>query len=126
MTTAALVLAMLPIAMGLGEGSEWRSPMAVTVIGGLLTSTLLTLLLIPAVYTILDDFTGALSRVPAAVPSHAAPPRRKPTSSSPPQSNPSGPHARCPSPSAAAPSKELGDWSVVDGACSVPRHGLVT
>jgi uncharacterized membrane protein len=55
---------MLPIAMGLGEGSEWRSPMAVTVIGGLLTSTLLTLVLIPAVYTILDDFTGALSRVP--------------------------------------------------------------
>jgi len=65
MTTAALVLAMLPIAMGLGEGSEWRSPMAVTVIGGLLTSTLLTLVLIPAVYTILDDFTGAMSRVPS-------------------------------------------------------------
>jgi HAE1 family hydrophobic/amphiphilic exporter-1 len=67
MTTSALVLAMLPIAMKLGEGSEWRAPMAVTVIGGLLTSTLLTLVLIPAVYTIMDDFTGALSRAPRLV-----------------------------------------------------------
>jgi HAE1 family hydrophobic/amphiphilic exporter-1 len=67
MTTAALVLAMSPIALKLGEGSEWRAPMAVTVIGGLLTSTLLTLVLIPAVYTILDDFTGALSRSPHTV-----------------------------------------------------------
>src|SRR5207302_537719 len=67
MTTSALVLAMSPIALKLGEGSEWRAPMAVTVIGGLLTSTLLTLVLIPAVYTIMDDFTGALSRAPKAV-----------------------------------------------------------
>jgi hydrophobic/amphiphilic exporter-1 (mainly G- bacteria), HAE1 family len=65
MTTSALVLAMSPIALKLGEGSEWRAPMAVTVIGGLLTSTLLTLVLIPAVYTIMDDFTGVLSRVPS-------------------------------------------------------------
>jgi HAE1 family hydrophobic/amphiphilic exporter-1 len=64
MTTSALVLAMSPIALKLGEGSEWRAPMAVTVIGGLLTSTLLTLVLIPAVYTIMDDFTGALSHAP--------------------------------------------------------------
>jgi HAE1 family hydrophobic/amphiphilic exporter-1 len=67
MTTSALVLAMSPIALKLGEGSEWRAPMAVTVIGGLLTSTLLTLVLIPAVYTIMDDFTGAFSRVPRAI-----------------------------------------------------------
>ncbi len=67
MTTAALVLAMSPIALKLGEGSEWRAPMAVTVIGGLLTSTLLTLVLIPAVYTIMDDFTGAFGRVPSLV-----------------------------------------------------------
>jgi HAE1 family hydrophobic/amphiphilic exporter-1 len=67
MTTSALVLAMSPIALKLGEGSEWRAPMAVTVIGGLLTSTLLTLVLIPAVYTIMDDFTGAMSRVPRAI-----------------------------------------------------------
>jgi HAE1 family hydrophobic/amphiphilic exporter-1 len=67
MTTAALVLAMSPIALKLGEGSEWRAPMAVTVIGGLLTSTLLTLVLIPAVYTIMDDFTGLLSGAPRFV-----------------------------------------------------------
>ena len=67
MTTSALVLAMSPIALKLGEGSEWRAPMAVTVIGGLLTSTLLTLVLIPAVYTIMDDFTGMLARAPLRV-----------------------------------------------------------
>ena len=54
MTTATTVLGLLPMALGLGEGSELRSPMAITVIGGLLTSTLLTLLIIPAVYSILD------------------------------------------------------------------------
>jgi HAE1 family hydrophobic/amphiphilic exporter-1 len=63
MTTAALVLAMSPIAMGVNEGSEWRAPMAVTVIGGLLTSSLLTLVLIPAVYTIIDDLGGLPRRV---------------------------------------------------------------
>jgi HAE1 family hydrophobic/amphiphilic exporter-1 len=54
MTTATTVLGLLPMALGLGEGSELRSPMALTVIGGLLTSTLLTLLIIPAVYALVD------------------------------------------------------------------------
>ena len=54
MTTATTVLGLLPMALGLGEGSELRSPMALTVIGGLLTSTALTLLVIPAVYRLLD------------------------------------------------------------------------
>jgi HAE1 family hydrophobic/amphiphilic exporter-1 len=54
MTTATTVLGLLPMALGLGEGSELRSPMALVVIGGLLTSTLLTLLIIPAVYVLLD------------------------------------------------------------------------
>ena len=54
MTTATTVLGLLPMAIGLGEGSELRSPMALTVIGGLLTSTFLTLLIIPAVYTVVD------------------------------------------------------------------------
>ena len=67
MTTSAIILAMSPIALKLGEGSEWRAPMAVTVIGGLLTSTLLTLVLIPAVYTIMDDLSGAVSRAPRLV-----------------------------------------------------------
>ena len=54
MTTTTTVLGLLPMAMGLGEGSEIRSPMAVTVIGGLIVSTALTLVIIPVVYTIFD------------------------------------------------------------------------
>jgi hydrophobic/amphiphilic exporter-1 (mainly G- bacteria), HAE1 family len=54
MTTAAMVFGMLPVAMGMGEGSEMRAPMAICVIGGLLTSTLLTLLVVPVVYSLLD------------------------------------------------------------------------
>ncbi|MCL5959281.1 MAG: efflux RND transporter permease subunit [Chloroflexi bacterium] len=55
MTTTAMALAMLPVALGLGEGAEVRSPMAVVVVGGLLSSLVLTLLLIPVVYTAFDD-----------------------------------------------------------------------
>lgn len=55
MTTLALIFGMLPIALGTGAGSESRQPMAVAVIGGLTTSTLLTLVVVPAVYTIMDD-----------------------------------------------------------------------
>ena len=54
MTTSTTVLGLLPMALGLGEGSEIRAPMAITVIGGLLVSTLLTLVLIPVVYTLMD------------------------------------------------------------------------
>ena len=54
MTTATTVLGLLPMALGLGEGSELRTPMALTVIGGLTASTALTLLIIPAVYSLLD------------------------------------------------------------------------
>lgn len=54
MTTATTVLGLLPMAIGLGAGNELRSPMALTVIGGLITSTALTLLIIPAVYALLD------------------------------------------------------------------------
>ena len=54
MTTLTTVLGLLPMAIGLGEGSELRSPMALTVIGGLITSTALTLLIIPAVYSLVD------------------------------------------------------------------------
>jgi len=57
MTTIAMGAGMLPIAIGLGSAdSSFRSPMAVAVIGGLVTSTLLSLLVIPVVYTYLDDF----------------------------------------------------------------------
>jgi len=54
MTTLTTILGMLPLALGLGEGAEIRAPMAITVIGGLLTSTVLTLIVIPVVYTLVD------------------------------------------------------------------------
>jgi HAE1 family hydrophobic/amphiphilic exporter-1 len=54
MTTATTILGLLPMALGLGEGAELRTPMALTVIGGMVTSTLLTLLVVPVVYTVLD------------------------------------------------------------------------
>ena len=54
MTTATTVLGLLPMAIGLGEGSELRSPMALAVIGGLLSSTALTLVVIPVVYRLVD------------------------------------------------------------------------
>jgi HAE1 family hydrophobic/amphiphilic exporter-1 len=56
MTTFAMMAGMLPTALGLGEGSEFRQPMAVAVIGGLITSTALSLVLVPTVYEFVDDF----------------------------------------------------------------------
>jgi HAE1 family hydrophobic/amphiphilic exporter-1 len=55
MTTAAMVFGMLPTALKIGEGAESRAPMAIAVIGGLITSTILTLVVIPVVYTLVDD-----------------------------------------------------------------------
>jgi HAE1 family hydrophobic/amphiphilic exporter-1 len=55
MTTFALVAGMVPVAMGTGEGGDFRAPLGITVIGGVITSTLLTLLVIPTVYEILAD-----------------------------------------------------------------------
>jgi len=54
MTSATTIFGLIPIALGLGAGAELRIPMAVTVIGGMVTSTLLTLLVVPAVYVLLD------------------------------------------------------------------------
>ncbi len=56
MTTLAMIFGMLPIALALGEGGGFRAPMARAVIGGLITSTLLTLIVIPVAYTYFDDF----------------------------------------------------------------------
>jgi HAE1 family hydrophobic/amphiphilic exporter-1 len=56
MTTLAMMAGMLPTALGLGKGAEFRQPMAVAVIGGLITSTVLSLVLVPVVYEIIDDF----------------------------------------------------------------------
>lgn len=62
MTTAAMVCGMLPTALKIGEGSESRAPMALAVIGGLITSTLLTLVVIPVVYTLVDDLENFLQK----------------------------------------------------------------
>jgi len=55
MTTFALVAGMIPVALGSGEGGDFRAPLGITVIGGVVTSTVLTLLVIPTVYEILAD-----------------------------------------------------------------------
>lgn len=55
MTTTAMIFGMLPLALGIGPGAEARAPMAHAIIGGLITSTILTLVVVPVVYTLLDD-----------------------------------------------------------------------
>ena len=55
MTASAAILGMMPLVIGLGKGSETNAPMATAVTGGLLTSTILTLFIIPVVYTLFDD-----------------------------------------------------------------------
>jgi HAE1 family hydrophobic/amphiphilic exporter-1 len=57
MTSAAMILGMLPTAVGQGEGSEFRAPMSVAVIGGVVTSTLLTLVVVPVFYVWIDRLT---------------------------------------------------------------------
>ena len=58
MTTTATVVGMLPVALRIGKASEIRAPMAIVVIGGLLVSTLLTLIVIPVLYSLYDDRFG--------------------------------------------------------------------
>ncbi len=57
MTSLTTMLCLMPMALGMGEGSEMMSPMAIVVIGGLITSTILTLVVVPVVYTLLDDIS---------------------------------------------------------------------
>jgi HAE1 family hydrophobic/amphiphilic exporter-1 len=57
MTTFAMIFGMIPVAVGVGEGSETRSPMGIAVIGGLLTSLLLTLIVVPVAYDVVDALT---------------------------------------------------------------------
>jgi len=63
MTTATTIIALLPLAFGIGQGAELRAPMATAVIGGLLSSTVLTLIFVPVVYSALDDLRAFLARV---------------------------------------------------------------
>ena len=67
MTAVSTIFGMIPLAIGTGDGSEWRSPMAVVSIGGLVASTLLTLLIVPIAYTLFDDAQRALKRGLGAV-----------------------------------------------------------
>ncbi|TAK17074.1 MAG: RND transporter [Acidobacteria bacterium] len=71
MTSAAMIFGMLPLALAIGAGAEFRAPMARAVIGGLITSTVLTLVVVPVVYTLLEDVVARIaalrrSRVPVA------------------------------------------------------------
>jgi HAE1 family hydrophobic/amphiphilic exporter-1 len=62
MTTLAMIFGMLPVAMAMGEGGGFRAPMARAVIGGLITSTMLTLLVVPVAYSYFDDFGAWVKR----------------------------------------------------------------
>ena len=63
MTAGASVLGMLPLAVGMARGSEIQAPMATAIVGGLMASTLLTLLVVPVVYTLLDEVPARLRRL---------------------------------------------------------------
>jgi multidrug efflux pump subunit AcrB len=63
MTSAAMVLGMLPTALGKGEGSEFRSPMAIAVIGGVISSTLLSLIVVPAFYVAIESLKGWIRKL---------------------------------------------------------------
>ena len=63
MTTIAMGAGMMPLALGWGADPSFRSPMAIAVIGGLITSTLLSLLVVPAVFTYIDDLAQLIGRV---------------------------------------------------------------
>jgi len=73
MTTLTTVLGLMPMAFGLGEGSEMRTPMAITVMGGLITSTLLTLIVVPVMYSLLDRRSDAKSTATQTGPAPGGP-----------------------------------------------------
>jgi HAE1 family hydrophobic/amphiphilic exporter-1 len=64
MTSLAAILGMLPLALGIGSGSEMQAPLATAVVGGLMTSTALTLFVVPIVYTLFDDLARKMRRNP--------------------------------------------------------------
>jgi multidrug efflux pump subunit AcrB len=65
MTTIAMMAGMLPAAFAFGDGGEFRSPMAIAVIGGVVVSTLLSLIFVPAAFTMLDDIGRLVWRLVA-------------------------------------------------------------
>ena len=84
MTTIAMVAGMVPSAMGVGDGGEFRAPMAIGVIGGLIVSTALSLVFVPSFYTVMDDVSQVMGRLfgrvltPRNAPLPAARPYPKP------------------------------------------------
>jgi HAE1 family hydrophobic/amphiphilic exporter-1 len=72
MTTFALIAGMIPVALGRGEGAQFRAPLGVAVIGGVITSTLLTLLVIPTFYEIIDGWRAGMARKFGFEPPHTA------------------------------------------------------
>jgi len=63
MTSIAMSAGMLPSALGVGEGGSFRSPMAVAVIGGIIVSTVLSLIVVPSFFLIMDDLSRLLGRI---------------------------------------------------------------
>ena len=113
MTSLTIALALLPTALQFGEGAELRAPLAAAVLGGVISSTLLTLVVVPVMYTLLDALQDrvarlfGLGRAPGGVAPSPEPEVDRPrvvspaTSRPPPPRDPSrGPwHASCPPPS---------------------------
>jgi HAE1 family hydrophobic/amphiphilic exporter-1 len=73
-TTVSTALGLLPMAIGIGEGAEIRRPMAITVIGGIVVATFLTLVVIPVLYSVLDrkSFTRVVAEKPTLAPDAAS------------------------------------------------------
>ena len=74
MTSAAMAIGMVPTAIGTGMGSEFRAPMAVAVIGGVITSTFLTLLVVPVVFAFFERLTPRALRIGKTVDEEASEP----------------------------------------------------
>jgi len=80
MTSLAMMAGMAPTALAIGKGSEFRQPMAVAVIGGLISSTILSLVMVPVVYEMVDDFERWLApRLGRLITPHDAPDGAAPT-----------------------------------------------
>jgi HAE1 family hydrophobic/amphiphilic exporter-1 len=65
MTTVTTVLGLTPMALGLGRGADLRAPLAIAVIGGLIVATLLTLIVVPVVYSLVEGLRGSVAGVAA-------------------------------------------------------------
>ena len=87
MTTVAMVAGMLPVALGTGGDSGFRSPMGIAVIGGLITSTALTLVIVPALFTVIDDFERWLGPKFSGVVNRGEPAENRPAG---PEARPAG------------------------------------